>query len=311
MEFIYSDAAFQAYFFKEHLHMTNAQCWKQFPTPQALAQGAESRSEELEALAEEFRRSPLLLEADGMICPFDPEFPALNPRAPMGERPFLLFYRGSRSNLALLDEQDRNVAVIGAIDPDEETTSRERGIVNYLVEGGLTVISGLAKGCDAAAHLACLDFGGRTVAILPSSLGKIYPAQNRPLAERIVEEGGLLITEYAAEPKNRYDSVKRFTDRDHLQALFAKAVILIASHRKNEGDSGSRYALEAAKKYGIGRYMMFDPEKDSGRSLFGMNADLYGEPDIKVLRPSVIAELTAEGSGPAQEEPRQIKLDLG
>lgn len=311
MEFIYSNAALQAYFFKEYLHMTNAQCWKRFPTLRALEEGAEIRSEELEALAKEFRRSPVVPGAEGMICPFDPEFPTLNPRAPMGDRPFLLFYRGSRSNLAFLDERDRNVAVIGAVDPDEETVSRERGIVKYLVEGGLTIVSGLAKGCDAAAHLACLDCGGRTVAILPSPLGKIYPAQNRPLAERIVEEGGLLITEYSAEARNRYESVKRFTDRDRLQALFAKAVILIASHRKNEGDSGSRHALESAKKYGIGRYMMFDPEKDSGKSLFGMNADLHREPDVKVLRPSAIVELTSGNSASAQVEPQQIRLDLG
>lgn len=311
MEFIYSDVALQAYFFKEYLHMTNAQCWKRFPTPQALVEEAESRSEELEELAKEFRLRSVVPGAEGMVCPFDPEFPAFNPRVPMEDRPFLLFYCGSRSNLAFLDEWDRNVAVIGAIDPDEETVARERDIVKYLVEGGLTVVSGLAKGCDTAAHLACLDCGGRTVAILPSSLGKIYPAQNRPLAERIVEEGGLLITEYSAEARNRYESVKRFTDRDRLQALFAKAVILIASHRKNEGDSGSRHALESAKKYGIGRYMMFDSEKDSGKSLFGMNADLRKEPDVKILRPSTIVELTSEDSALAQEEFQQIRLDLG
>lgn len=312
MSFEYSDAALQAYFVKECLHMTNAQCWKQLQTPFDLAEKAEERGEELAALAEEFRREPAVAGADGMICPFDEDFPALNPRVPLGDRPFLLFYRGSRRNLSLLAERDRSVAVIGAVDPDEETEARERSLVEALVEGGLTVVSGLAKGCDTIAHQTCLERGGRTIAVLPTSLGKIYPAGNRALAEQIAGEGGLLLTEYAAEADSRYASLKRFTERDRLQALFCKAVILVASHRRNEGDSGSRYAMESAKKYGIGRYVMFNRERDGGKSLFGLNEDLQREPGVQVIRPSVIAELTSEREDGLEEEKfQQITLDLG
>lgn len=314
MRLKYSEAALHAFFMKECRHKTNAYCWKHFSTPRELAREAretEGSGPELEALAESFHNGPALPGADGMICPFDWHFPVLNPAASMGDRPFLLFYRG---DITLLRDLNRNVAVIGAVDPDEAVLEREQAIVSRLVSEGLTVVSGLAKGCDTAAHQACLEKeGGKTIAILPTQLGKIYPAQNRGLADEIVAKGGLLLTEYAGEAASKFASTKRFTDRDRLQALFSKAVILIASHRKGEGDSGSRYAMESAKKYHIGRYVMFNKEQDGGQSLFGLNQDLLEqEPGVQVLFPSKIKEL-AETQNPALlpgSAVEQIKLDL-
>lgn len=307
-----SDAALKAYFAKERLHMTNAQCWKRFPAPRVLAREMDRHESELKALAEEFRAGVLAARADGMICPYDPGYPVLTPLSPESTRPFLLFYRG---NLSLLGNLNRNVAVIGSLGPDEVTVVRERAIVRCLVENGLTVVSGLAKGCDAAAHRACIEAGGKTVAILPSQLESIYPAVNRGLADEIVNSGGLLLSEYSGKAANRYESAKRFTDRDRLQALFSKAVILIASHRKGEGDSGSRYAMEAAKKFQLCRYVMFDQKQDGGKPLFGLNQDLlYGEggEDIKVLCRNAIEDLARREDPklarlPAEE---QIQLDI-
>lgn len=308
----YSEAALHAFFMKERRQKTNAYCWKHFSTPRELAREAretEGGGPELEALAESFSNGPGLPGADGMICPFDWHFPVLNPAAPMGDRPFLLFYRG---DITLLRDLNRNVAVIGAVDPDESILERERAIVSRLVDEGLTVVSGLAKGCDTAAHRMCLEKeGGKTVAILPTQLGKIYPAQNRALADEIVQQGGLLLTEYAGEAPSKFASVKRFTDRDRLQALFSKAVILIASHRKGEGDSGSRYAMESAKKYQTGRYVMFHREQDEGQSLFGLNQDLLaGEPGVKILFPSKIKELAEEQNPALLPGGEQLRLDL-
>lgn len=307
----YSNAALYAFLFKERMQMTNGQCWKRFSGQDALVLAAREHSEQLEALTDEFLFGSPAPGADGMICPFDAEFPVLNSCCSLADRPFLLFYRG---DLSLLADLNRNVAVIGSVEPDDEILLREQNIIKYLVEKGMVIVSGLAKGCDAAAHQACLAAGGKTVAILPSHLEKIYPAQNRELAEQIVQSGGLLLTEYAAAPANRFASVKRFTDRDRLQAMFSKGVILAASARKGEGDSGSRYAMEAAKKYQIGRYVMFDPKKDSGKLLFGLNQDLLGkEEDVKSLRPSLLEELVSKKNPVLfrENEIEQTRLDIG
>ncbi|MDE7243458.1 MAG: DNA-protecting protein DprA [Oscillospiraceae bacterium] len=306
MSMVYSEAALQAYFMKSRLHITNAQFWKTYTDAGDLARAAQEHK--WEELSEKFRDGLSIPGADGMICAFDSSFPFINPMAPMGDRPFLLFYRG---DVSLLEDLNKNVAVIGAIDPDESVVSREQTVVERLVLHGLNIVSGLAKGCDSAAHDACLQAGGKTIAVLPTQLGKIYPAANRGLAEEIVRSGGLLLTEYAGDPASKYESVKRFTDRDRLQAMFSKAVILIASHRKGEGDSGSRYAMESAKKYRIRRYVMFNREEDSGKSLFGLNQDiLRSEPDVKILWQNSIAELAAEQNKLLMPPDEQIKMDL-
>ncbi len=76
----------------------------------------------------------------------------------------------------------------------KEATER---IVAGLVEAGVSVVSGMARGIDTEAHRAALDAGGRTLAVLGSGLDVIYPPENRNLARQIVDEGlGAIVTEY-------------------------------------------------------------------------------------------------------------------
>jgi DNA processing protein len=199
-----------------------------------------------------------------------------------------LFYRG---DLSLLSNLNKNVAVIGLIDPDEEIIKRETVIVKSLVKNDLVIVSGLAKGCDTIAHKTCLETNGKTIAILPSQLSKVHPAENRDVAEKIVKKGGLLISEYYKDAASKYEAINRFVERDRLQAMFSKAIILIASYRKGEGDSGSRHAMEVARKYGIERYAMYNSRIDENNMRFGLNKDLVsskGVDQVKVLKPSSI-----------------------
>lgn len=211
----------------------------------------------------------------GIICAFDEDFPYINPKVKnKGDKPFLLFYRG---DFSLLSNLNKNVAVIGLTNPEEEIRKRERDVVKRLVNNEIIIVSGLAAGCDFIAHRVAIDMGGKTIGILPSNISKVYPAEHREFAEEIVEKGGLLISEYYKEPTSRGESLKRFIERDRLQAMFSKVVILIASYRKGEGDSGSRHAMEAAKKYGIERFTMFNQKTDSKNPQFGLNRDYLSE----------------------------------
>lgn len=214
--------------------------------------------------------------SDGVVAIGDKDFPPYRGNVKNSDQPVALFYRG---DLSLLNKTLRNVAVIGLLAPDKDTEVVEGEMVSKLVNCGATIVSGLALGCDAVAHRQTLLSKGKTIAILPSPLNEILPSENRRLAEEIVKNDGLLITEYYEKAKSRMELSGRYQERDRLQALFSDCVILTASYAKNDLglDSGSRLAMEYASSYSIPRAVMYDPEKDVGNPKFDLNRQLIRE----------------------------------
>lgn len=216
--------------------------------------------------------------ADGVTVWGDPDFPPSRGNVKNSEQPVTLFYRG---NLDLLQSSSHNIAVIGVLSPDPHTETKERELVTHLVKAGACVVSGLAQGCDAIAHDQTLNCHGKTVAILPSPLSNILPAVNKPLADKIVASGGLLLSEYYDEPKAKMELNGRYQERDRLQALFSDAIILASSYAKNDlgNDSGSRLAMGYALAYGIQRAVMYDEYEDANNPKYDLNRQILAEPD--------------------------------
>lgn len=209
-----------------------------------------------------------------LICVFDKAFPQLPDNLKLSEKPFLFAYKG---DISLLNHLGKNIAVVGVLTPTSEIIERERRIVKRLIQKNFCIVSGLAKGCDTVAHEECLSHSGKTVAILPTTLENIYPKKNTALAEKIVQSGGLVITEYITEPDNRYDGIKRFVERDRLQAMLADKIVLIASYLHGQGDSGSRHAMAKAKEYGKNRFVMYIEQTDGNRPIFALNKSLIAD----------------------------------
>ncbi|APY11082.1 DNA-binding protein [Seonamhaeicola sp. S2-3] len=227
---------------------------------------------------------------DGVVAIGDKDFPKHRGTVKDSEKPIFLFYKG---DLSLLDLDNDCIAVIGLLNPDETIESRERKIVEEIVKKDVTIVSGLAFGCDSIAHKQAL-IGGKTVAILPSPLSKILPARNKALAFEIFKEGGLLVTEYYDEHKSAMDLSSRYKDRDRLQALFCDAIILAASYAQDSAqrwkifdqklDSGARLAMGFAKDYNIPRAVMYDQNADIKNPMFDLNRQLIVEQkDITIL----------------------------
>jgi DNA processing protein len=108
------------------------------------------------------------------------------------DRPPFLFYLGDLS-----DADSRSLAVIGTRGATELGISRAKRMATGLVEAGIVVYSGLALGIDSAAHVATLDAGGRTVAVLGHGIAsKVYPAANDVLAKRIIHQGGAVLSQF-------------------------------------------------------------------------------------------------------------------
>ena len=95
----------------------------------------------------------------------------------------------------LLQADEQAIAVVGSRDATPYGFEMTRRLSYDLARAGVTIVSGLARGIDSAAHKAALEAGGRTIAVLGSGLDRIYPQRSIPLADKIVQSGALL-TEY-------------------------------------------------------------------------------------------------------------------
>jgi DNA processing protein len=213
---------------------------------------------------------------DGVVALGDVDFPPHRGDVKDSEKPIFIFYCG---NLSLLAAQSKNIAVIGLLNPDQETETIERELVARMVENGAVIISGLALGCDTIAHRQALDSNGRTVAILPGPLNDVLPAKNRGLAKDIVENNGLLVSEYLTGAKSKMELNGRYQERDRLQALYSNSIVLAASYAKNDigNDSGSRLAMGYAKDYSIPRVVIYDKGSDFGNPKYDLNRQIISE----------------------------------
>jgi DNA processing protein len=150
--------------------------------------------------------------------------------------PVLVFVRGPAEIL----RRREAVAIVGTRAPTPIGERLARETAAWFARRGVVVVSGLAEGCDTAAHRACLDAGGQTVAVLAQGLGTaVYPASNRDLAHDIVAHGGCLVSEYLPyeRPQRHY-----FIERDRLQSALSAAVIVVETGYRGGTMHTVRYA---------------------------------------------------------------------
>jgi DNA processing protein len=140
-------------------------------------------------LAQELRA----LEQAGVrfVCRDDEDYPPLLRQ--IHDPPLGLYVRG---NASLFRGLQAAIAVVGSRHTTHYGVAVAENLAAAAAVAGWTVVSGLAQGIDAAAHLATLDAHGVTVAVLGSGLGHIYPQENVPLARRIAAEGGAVVSEF-------------------------------------------------------------------------------------------------------------------
>lgn len=243
---------------KDGVIKSNAMFWKNFNKDLVVNMDVDCQS-----IQEELNNKGL-----NAVCVFDDDFPKVTSNLRDSEKPFFFLYKG---DIELLKDENNNVAVIGVLTPTEDIIKRENKLVFELIKENLVIVSGLARGCDTISHKTCIENNGKTIAVLPTSFEDVYPKENLPLIDKIVKGGGLVITEYVTKPKERFQQIKRFIERDRLQALFSKGVVLIASFTQGNGDSGSRHALEKAKKYKRKRFVMYNEKTDLESSIFELN----------------------------------------
>jgi DNA processing protein len=132
--------------------------------------------------------------------------------------PPVLFKRGE-----LVPEDEWAVAVVGTRRVTGYGRQVAEDVAGTLASHGITVISGLARGVDSISHQAALNAGGRTIAVLGSGLDRVYPPENRQLAENISTNGALL-SDY---PPGTPPEASNFPPRNRLISGLALAVVII------------------------------------------------------------------------------------
>jgi len=152
-----------------------------------------------------------------------------------------LFYRGA--NPAEWLDKPR-VAIVGSRAVSAYGRQVTAQLATELAERGVVIISGLALGVDGIAHQACLDAGGTTVAVLANGLDKIYPASHTQLGRRILEQGGTIMSEYAAGmPGFKYN----FIARNRIVAGLSQALLITEATEKSGTLHTARFALEQGR----------------------------------------------------------------
>jgi DNA processing protein len=129
------------------------------------------------------------------------------------------------------------------------------------VEAGFTVVSGGAAGIDTAAHQGTLEVGGATIAVVACGLDYIYPAENRQLFERLVAQGGAIISEFSVGTK---PEPWRFPARNRIIAALSQVTVVIESPEQ----SGALITARNAAEYGRDVWVVPGPV-DTGRSRGG------------------------------------------
>lgn len=157
----------------------------------------------------------------------------------IGDPPFVMYVRGRTE--CLLDMP--TVAIIGTRKPTDYGQKTGHRFASRCADAGVTVVSGLAIGCDTVAHKGCLDAGGHTVAVMAHGLDTVSPVRNRELAAQIVDEGGCLVGEY---PPGTEPRANQYVERDRLQSALSRAVIVVETDVKG----GTMHTVGFAKKQG-------------------------------------------------------------
>lgn len=136
------------------------------------------------------------------------------------------------------------VAIVGSRKMTAYGQQVTTDLATDLAGRGIVIVSGLAVGVDATAQAAALKAGGQVIAVLPGPLERILPAINRPLALRIIENGGTLVSEYGPE---EVTYKQNFVIRNRLVAGLADAVLITEATLKSGSLHTANFTLQQGK----------------------------------------------------------------
>ena len=214
-----------------------------------------------------------------IMCYFDDLFPRklrnMVDAKGKNNSPLFLYYKGEIEAIASTPA----IAIIGTREPTPEGVKAGEFFSAQFAKAGFNIVSGLAIGCDSSAHRGTLNVGGITTAFLAHGLDSVYPKENTDLANRILDTGGVLISEY---PIGTPPMANYFVERDRLQSGLADATLVIQTGTTGGTLHATRATLQNGKPLYVvqfkddnlryhekvkGNYMLLDGKFSEGKAL--------------------------------------------
>ena len=199
--------------------------------------------------------------------------------------PTVLWIRGSVELLAR-----PGIAVVGTRQPSPYGAGMAELLSRDLANRRLTILSGMARGVDTAAHKGALDAGGKTVAVWGTGIDVIYPKENKKLAESIVAGGGTIVSEY---PLGTFPAPQNFPIRNRILSGMSVGVLVIEAAEY----SGTRITARCAMEQNRDVYAV--PGNVTNKNSWGPNT---------LIKQG--AKLTATWEDVWEDLPSQIRLQL-
>jgi DNA processing protein len=179
----------------------------------------------------------LALPGHDLVAWDDPDYPKA--LLELGYAPPALFFVGRRE---LLNRPA--LAIVGSRNATAQGKDNARNFAHALADAGLTIVSGLALGVDAAAHEGALMGAGSTLAVVGTGLDRVYPARHRDLAHRIAVEGGLLSEFPPGTPPREWN----FPRRNRLISGLARGVLIVEAALQSGSLITARLAGEQGRE---------------------------------------------------------------
>jgi DNA processing protein len=217
---------------------------------------AVARTIEAGTVMEDAIEQQRLMKATGtqLLTYMDPRYPRM--LREIYDPPVLLYARG---DLDLVNEPC--LAMVGTRRPSPYGISATERFGTDLSMAGLTIVSGMARGIDTAAHRAALQAGGKTIAVLGCGADIVYPAENKKLAEQIARDG-LILSEY---PLRTPGYPQNFPVRNRIVAGLSYGVLIV------EGAQYSGSAITARLALDQGREVFAVPGSITSKQSWGPN----------------------------------------
>jgi DNA processing protein len=203
-----------------------------------------------------------------ILCPWCEEFPRLLKEIP--DPPSVLYVRG-----ALLPTDALSVALVGTRGASQYGRSQTERISRALARAGLTIVSGLARGIDSAAHHGALESEGRTIAVLCNGVAEIYPPQNEELAHRIMQHGAVI----SEMPPGTKPKKGMFPHRNRIISGLALGTIVIEAGERSGALITARLAGEQGREVFALPGLVTNPNSRGSHKLIRDGAHLIQDPE--------------------------------
>ncbi|MGD9853683.1 MAG: DNA-processing protein DprA [Planctomycetaceae bacterium] len=226
-----------------------------------------------------------------------PEYPQL--LAAICDAPPVLYSRGE-----LLPQDELAVAIVGSRRCTLYGRQQAERLAGALARAGMTIISGLARGIDAAAHRGALAAGGRTLAVCATGLANLYPPEHKDLAREIVASGAVL----SESPLDRGPSRGIFPQRNRIISGLSLGVIIIEASRQSGALHTARHAMEQ------GREVFAVPGRIDSLASMGCHdlirdgVTLIRDPDDVLEELGPLLQPVARGESDVVQSPRELVL---